>query len=229
MSPRMWPACSAMMRKNSRISAGSSAPDSSRSVTAAPLMEVSGARSSWLTRLRNSVRMRSVSSSGARSCNVTTTEPDADPSAGIGVELIRVRTLDPPGTENSISSARTVSGWANCLDSGNSAREASRPSARRHTTTSSSSSSARPGCVRLAPMRLASRLYDTICPLLPSKTITPTGEVSTRASRFVLARRSLRCARALPMAVAAWAANSSSTASSAPVNGTPPAFSLRNR
>ena len=67
MRPRMWPACSAMMRWNSRISAGSSSAASSSSASAEPLMAISGPRSSWLTRLRNSVRVRSISSSGARS------------------------------------------------------------------------------------------------------------------------------------------------------------------
>ena len=105
----MWPACSAMMRWNSRISAGSSSAASSSSASAEPLMAISGARSSWLTRPRNSVRIRSISSSGARSCMVTTTDPIASPSPRIGVALISVLTLRPSGTESTTSSARTVS------------------------------------------------------------------------------------------------------------------------
>ena len=62
MRPRMCPACSRMMRWNSCISAGSRSADSSRSVAAEPMMEVSGARSSWLTKPRNSARSRSSSS-----------------------------------------------------------------------------------------------------------------------------------------------------------------------
>ena len=99
-----------MMRKNSRISAGSSSGVVLSTVATEPLMEVSGARSSWLTMLRNSARSRSSSSSGARSCMVTTTDSSAPSAAWIGVELTSVVTLRPSGTESSISSARTVSG-----------------------------------------------------------------------------------------------------------------------
>ena len=228
-SPRMCAACSKMMRWNSRISAGSSASDSSSSATAEPVIDVSGVRSSWLTSARNSVRRRSVSSSGARSCMVTTTEPVSGASPGIGVALTSVRTLRPSGTESTTSSERTVSGSANCRASGNSASDTSRPSARRQTTISSRSSSEPPGARRLSTMRRASRLYDAAPPLPPSNTTTPTGEVSTSASRSCRARRSPRCARALPIAAAACAANSTSTSSSASVNAAPPAFSPRNR
>ena len=48
-------------------------------------MEVSGARSSWLTMPRNSARNRSSSSSGARSCMVTTTDSTSPSSDRIGV------------------------------------------------------------------------------------------------------------------------------------------------
>ena len=154
ISPRMWPDCSRMMRWNSRISAGSSAADSSSSATADPVIDVSGVRSSWLTSPRNSVRRRSVSSSDARSCRVTTTEPAADPAAGIGVALTSARTLRPSGTEITSSSARTVSGSA----SGSSASDCSRPSARRTATTSSRSSTGLPGSRRPSTMRRASRL-----------------------------------------------------------------------
>ena len=72
-----------MLRKNSRISARASSAASSSSVSAEPLMAISGARSSWLTRPGNSVRMRSIWSSGARARLVTTTDPISPPSAGI--------------------------------------------------------------------------------------------------------------------------------------------------
>ena len=62
-----------------------------------PLMEVSGARSSWLTRPMNSARMRSSSWSGARSCRVTTTETTAPSSPWIGVALTSVVALRPSG------------------------------------------------------------------------------------------------------------------------------------
>ena len=117
---------------------------------------------------------------------VTTIEPVCAPSAGLGVALTSTRTLRPSGTDTSISSARTVSGCANCSASG-----ASRPSARRTTTTSSRSSSRLPGSRRLSTMRRASRFVDISRPP-PSKTTTPTGDVSISASR------SCRCA---PLAV----------------------------
>ena len=97
-----------MMRENSRRSAASSASPSSSRVAAEPLIDVSGSRSSWLTRLRNSARWRSISSSGARSCSVTTADSTPPPGDGIGVELTRVRTLSPSGNASSTSSARTV-------------------------------------------------------------------------------------------------------------------------
>ena len=102
MRPRMWAACSAMMRKNSRISAGSSSAASSSSASAEPLMAISGARSSWLTRPRNSVRRRSISSSGARSCMVTTSGRTTPPSARISVPLASVRGLRPSDTESTL-------------------------------------------------------------------------------------------------------------------------------
>ena len=54
MRPRMWSACSSMMRKNSRVSAGSNSGEAANTVVVEPLMEVSGARSSWLTKPKNS-------------------------------------------------------------------------------------------------------------------------------------------------------------------------------
>ena len=49
----------------------------------------------------------------------------------------------------------------------------------------------------------ASRLSDFGLPVLPSKTATPTGEVSTRASRSARACCSSPCLRALAMVAAA--------------------------
>ena len=67
---------------------------------------------------------------------VTTTDATAPSSDRIGVELTRVLTLRPSGTESTISSARTVSPLLSCPASGYSARAISRPSARRQVTTS---------------------------------------------------------------------------------------------
>ena len=184
MRPRIWSDCSTMTRKKSRISAGSSPAGSSISVTPAPLIAESGARSSWLKSPRNSERSRATSSNGARSCKVTTTDPGTGPSASLGIALISVRTLRPSGTDSTTFSARTVSALANCC-----ASDTSRPSARRQTMTSSSSSSGRTGVRRLSTIRRASRLHDTIRPLAASKTTTPTGEVSIRVSRFRPTRR----------------------------------------
>ena len=229
MRPRMWPACSAMMRWNSRISARSSSASSSSSASAEPLIEISGARSSWLTRPRNSVRIRSISSSGARSCIVTTTDSTVPAAERIGVELISVLTLRPSGTDSTTSSARTVSPSPNCSASGNSLNDTSRPSARRQAITSRACSGGRPGIRRPSPMRLASRLNRVGCPVCASKTTTPTGEVSTSASRSARARCSLRCVRALAIAAAAWDANSITTSSSSSVNSWPPSFPARKK
>ena len=94
----MRSACSSMMRKNCATSAGPTRREARSAVAAEPLIEVSGARSSWLTMPRNSARMRSISRSGARSCRVTTTEASASsgPSGSrIGVALMSVVTLRP--------------------------------------------------------------------------------------------------------------------------------------
>ena len=104
---RIASACSSTIRKNSRISAGSRSGLAFSTVAAEPLIEVSGARSSWLTMPRNSARRRSSSSSGARSCTVTTTDSTAPSAEWMGVALTSVVTLRPSGTESSISSART--------------------------------------------------------------------------------------------------------------------------
>ena len=107
--PRMWSACPPMMRKNCTISAWEGSVAASSTVAAEPLIEVSGARSSWLTMPRNSARCRSSSSSGSRSCMVTTTDTTPPSGERIGVTFKSVRTLRPSGTESSTSSARSVS------------------------------------------------------------------------------------------------------------------------
>ena len=94
-------------------------------------MEVSGARSSWLTMARKSARSRSTSSRGVMSCMVTTTDSTAPSRERMGVELTMALTLRPLGTLMTISSARTVSPALSNWAMGNSRRETSRPSARR--------------------------------------------------------------------------------------------------
>ena len=73
MSPLMRSACSSMMRKNCCVSAAPKPPVAPSTVAVEPLIAASGVRSSWLTMPRNSARIRSSSSIGARSCRVTTT------------------------------------------------------------------------------------------------------------------------------------------------------------
>ena len=63
----IWSACRSMMRKNCIISAGPKVVEPPITVAAEPLMEVSGARSSWLTMARNSARSRSRSCKAVRS------------------------------------------------------------------------------------------------------------------------------------------------------------------
>ena len=74
MRALIWSACCSMIRKKSSISAGSRVSAEPVRVAAEPLMEASGARSSWLTMARNSARSRSSSSSGVMSCRVTITD-----------------------------------------------------------------------------------------------------------------------------------------------------------
>ena len=93
-------------------------------------MAASGALSSWLTSSRNSARERSSASNGARSWMVTTTVSTAPSAERIGVASSSVRTLRPPGTESSTSSARTRSALPR------SASVTSRPSPRRQVTAS---------------------------------------------------------------------------------------------
>ncbi len=127
----MESACSPMMRKNWSISAVSRSKAASVSVAADPLMAARGVRSSWLTMPRNSARSRSSSSIGVMSCMVTTTDSTSPSSRKMGVALIRVVTLCPPGAWRTISSARTVSPVLRVWARGNSTRETSRPSARK--------------------------------------------------------------------------------------------------
>ena len=146
MRPRMWSACSSMIRKNCSISAGSGAGRAPSTVAVEPLMEVSGARSSWLTIPRNSARSRLNSSSGAKSCMVTTTDSTVPSSERTGVALINVLTLRPSGTESTISSASTFLALLNSRASGNSSSAISRPLANRHVSTSAKSSECGPAC-----------------------------------------------------------------------------------
>ena len=194
-------------------------------VAAEPLMEVSGARSSWLTIPRNSARSRSSSSKGVMSCRVTTKDSISPPSERMGVALTSVVTLRPSGTWMTISSARTVSPVLNACVRGNSSRETSRPSARRKVSTLRSSSTEPSGAQRPWSILLVSRLTDTGTPVLASKTTTPTGEVFIRVSRSFLARCSSRCLRALAMTSAAWEANMTSVSSSSRVNSSLDSFS----
>ena len=110
----------------------------------------------------------------------------------MGVALMRTVTLRPPGTEMTISSARTVSPVPRARARGKSLRETSRPSARRKLTTSRSCSAAWSGSRRPSTIRMASRLKDSGVPVRASKTTTPTGEVLTRVSRSFRARCSSR-------------------------------------
>ena len=199
----MWSAWPSMMRKNCCTSAGSSTDDARSTAAAEPLMEVRGARSSWLTMARNSARCSCNSSKGVRSCRVTTTVSTVPSSVGMGVALMMVVTLRPSGTPITISSARTVSPLLSAWASGNSAREISRPSARRKVSSSSRSSGDWSGLRRLSTIRRVSRLKDSGAPVPASKTITPTGAVLIRVSRSALDRCSSRSRRALAMAIAA--------------------------
>ena len=160
---------------------------------------------------------------------VTATDATAPSSSRIGVPSISIETLRPSGTESTISSARTVSPVPSCRAMENSPRPISWPSARRNVATPSSSSIGRPGMRSPSTMRRASRLNDSGSPVRASNTTTPTGEVSTSASRSARARRSSRWLRALAMAAAAWPANSASTSSSSSVNSGAPSFPARKK
>ena len=107
---------------------------------AAPLMEVRGIRSSWLTMARNSALSRSCSSTSVMSCMVTTTDSNSPSSERMGVAFNRTLMLRPSGTPMTISSARTVSVSPRTRARGNSCRENSPPSARRMVINSSRAS-----------------------------------------------------------------------------------------
>ena len=229
ISTLMRSACSSMMRKNCRVSAGPKLCAGPSTVVVEPLMAASGVRSSWLTIPRKSTRIRSSASSGARSCAVATNDRTVPSSAWIGVALSSTRMLPPPGVETTISSARSVSARFIVSTSGKRSSSISRPSAKRQVATSSTRSRGWPGMRRTSNMRLASRLNDAGRPVRASNTTTPTGEVSTTVSRSARARCSARKVRALTMAAAACAANSSSTSSSSSVNSAPPSLSPRKK
>ena len=193
--PSMRSACSSMMRKNCATSAGPKMREPRSTVAAEPLIEVSGARSSWLTMPRKSARMRSRSRSGARSCMVTTTEataPSGSSGPWIGVALTSVVRLRPSGTENTISSARNASAPSSTRASGTWSNAISRPSENRQVSVSNSCSRDWSGRHRLRTRRLASRLSEIRSPFCASHTATPTGEISIRASRRARARCSWR-------------------------------------
>ena len=183
-------------------------------------MVASGVRSSWLTMPRNSARSRSRSSSGVRSCRVTTTDSTPPSSERMGVALSSAVTLRPSGTRRTISSARTVSPALSSSAMDSSRSEISRPSACRQVSTPRSCSGDWSGSRRLSTILVASRLNDTGAPVLASKTATPTGEVFIRVSRSARARCSSRCRRALAMTRAAWEANITRVSSSSGVNST---------
>ena len=136
----------------------------------------------------------------------------------MGVAFTRVVTLRPSGAWRRISSARTVSPALSARASGNSARETSRPSARRKVSASSSCSAEPPGAHRSLTILRASRLTDATPPVVASNTRMPTGEVSISVSRAARARCSSRWRRALAMTKAACVANITRVASSSGVN-----------
>ena len=187
-------------------------------------MEVSGTRSSWLTIPRNSARSLSASSKCVMSCSVTTTDsaPMSKSSEYMGVVLISALTERPSGMISDISSARTVSADLMIWAMGSSARDISRPSARRMIIRRMKSCASSMDWCRTPPIRFASRLAITISPVLASKTSTPTGEVFTRVSSPALVRCSSRYRRALVMTSAAWAANITKVSSSSSPNSDSP-------
>ena len=217
----MWSACSSMMRKNWRTRAGSTSAGEPSTVAVEPLMEVRGARSSWLTVARNSARSRSISLTSAMSCRVITIDSTSPPSERMGVALSSTVTLRPSGASRTISSLRTVSPALSSSARGSPLREGSRPSLRRKVTTPSRSSGVWCGSSRLSTIRSASGLRVPGVPVAVSMTATPTGEVSIRVSRSPLARCSSRYRRALAMTIAACEENMTRISSSSPLNVRP--------
>ena len=127
ISPCMWAACSSMIRSSWRVSARGRCGALRSAVAAEPMIDVSGARSSWLTMPTNSARSRPCSSRGARSCRVTTTDSTAPSSARIGVAFTSVVTRLPPGALKTISSARRVVALPSSSARGSSSSEISLP------------------------------------------------------------------------------------------------------
>ena len=116
----MWSARSSTMRKNCSISVWSRGEEAASTVAAEPFIDVSGARSSWLTMPRNSARRRSSSSSDVMSCTVTTTETTSPSSDHIDVALTSVLVSVPSGRRNTTSSALTLSPLVAARSSGSS-------------------------------------------------------------------------------------------------------------
>ena len=216
-----------MTRNSCTISVGSSAAGVPSTVAAQPLIEVSGARNSWLTMPRNWARSRSTSSTGVMSCSVTISDSTSPVSERMGVALTSVVTRRWSGNSRTISSARTGTASRSMSPRADSSRKSSRPSPRRTRNPSSSSAAERPGLPRSPTIRRDSRFSDTTRPLLASNTTTPTGEVSINASRSARARCSSRYSRALAIAAPACEANGASTSSSSRVNSCPPTLSAR--
>ena len=123
---------------------------------------------------------------------VTTTETTAPSPSRIGVTLTSVVTLPPSGTDSSTSSARAVSALLSAWASGNSLSASSRPSAKRHVSAPSNCSTEPSGASSPLTIRLASRLIFNRLPVAASRMTTPTGVVSTSASRSAWARCSAR-------------------------------------
>ena len=160
MRSRMWSAWSSMRPKNWPTSAESSGIDESRTVAAAPLIDVSGARSSWLTVARKSARSRSRSCSGVMSWRVATTDTSSPSSERIGVAFTRVVTSLPSGRLITSSSACTVSPLWTARTTGRSSKATLDPSTRRHVSPLRSCA-ARASAACSPTMRRASRLAIT--------------------------------------------------------------------
>ena len=142
--------------------------------------------------------------------------------------LTSVLTLvPPPGVDSSISSARTVSAPLSASASGSCCSAISRPSPRRQVSTPSSASAVWSGAHSPFTIRSASPFIDATDPLCASNTTTPTGQVSTTASRSARARRSARCVRALAIAAPAWDAKRTSSSSSPSVNAASSSLPIR--
>ena len=210
---------------NWRTSAGFNERAGSRRVETAPFTAARGVLSSWLTMARNSARSLSCSSSGVMSWSTATKDSISPSAERMGVALSSALTLRPSGTRSTISSARIVSLSPRARAMDISSREISVPSARVTVMTSRSCSGGWSGSRRPSTILLISMLKERGAPVLPSKTATPTGEVSTSVSRSALARSSSRYRRALAMTSAAWDANVTRVSSSSRLNSPPVSLS----